>query len=135
MRKLLISLVAAAGTTLAAAAPAAAQYYPQSYGYNGYGYGGYRGYAGYGMDTRVQSVCSGQRAIALENRLRHEQREGEMNPYAAARIHQAIDQLEDQQRRECAEGDWRSIARIGSRFDRIGQWIESAAHGYEPWQR
>lgn len=128
MRKLPI-LLAAAGATLAVATPAAAQYYPQAFGYNGYGYGGYR------MEGGVRAVCSGQRAYALENRLRHELREGEMDPYAAARIHQAIDRLEDQQRHECAEGDWRSIARIGSRYDRIDQWIETAAHGYQPWDR
>lgn len=128
MRKLLIC-IAAAGTALAAATPAAAQYYQQSYGYNGYGYGGY------GMDGRVQAICSGQRGYALENRLRHEEHEGEIDPYAAGRIHQAIDRLEDQQRHECAEGDWRSIARIESRYDRIGQWIETSAHGYQPWYR
>ena len=130
MRKLLIA-VAAAATTLAVATPAAAQYYPQPYGYNGYGYG----YGGYGMNGRVQAICSGQRGIALENRLRHEEREGEIDPYQAGRIHQAIDRLEDQQRHECAEGDWRSIARIGSRYDQIGQWIDTAAHGYRPWGR
>jgi len=128
MRNLLMC-VAAAGTTLAVAAPAAAQFYPQPYGFNGYGYGGYK------MERRVESVCSGQRAYALESRLRHEEREGEIDPYAAARIHQAIDRLEDQQRHECAEGDWRSIAAIGSRYDRIGQWIETSAHGYQPWDR
>jgi hypothetical protein len=129
MRKLFLYVAAAAGTTLSVATPAAAQYYPQSYGYNGYGYGGY------GMDGRVQAVCSGQRGYALESRLRHEEREGEIDPYAADRIHQAIDRLEDQQRHECAEGDWRSIARIGSRYDRLGQWIETAAHGYQSWER
>ncbi|HEV2594313.1 MAG TPA: histidine kinase [Sphingomicrobium sp.] len=128
MRKLLIC-IAAAGTALAVAAPAEAQFYPQPFGFSGYGY------RGNGMEGQVQAVCSGQRGYALENRLRHEQREGEMDPYAAARIHQAIDRLEDQQRHECAEGDWRSIARIGSRYDRIGQWIETAAHGYQPWNR
>lgn len=128
MRKLILC-VAAAGAALAAATPAGAQYYPRPYGYNGYGYGGY------GMDGGVQAVCSGQRGYALENRLRHELSEGEIDPYAAGRIHQAIDRLEDQQRHECAEGDWRSIARIGSRYDRIGQWIETSAHGYRPWDR
>ena len=131
MRKLLIC-VAAAGAALAVAAPVSAQYYPQPYRYNGYN--GYR-YGGYGMEGGVQSVCSGQRGYALENRLRHEEREGEIDPYAAGRIHQAIDRLEDQQRHECAEGDWRSIARISSRYDRIGQWINTAAHGYQPWDR
>lgn len=128
MRKLLVC-VAALSTALAAATPAAAQYYPQPYGYNGYGY------RGYGMDGGAQAVCSGQRGYALERRLRHEESEGEVDPYAAARIHQAIDRLEDQQRHECAEGDWRSIARIGSRYDRIGQWIDTAAHGYQGWDR
>lgn len=123
MRKLFLC-VAAAGTSLALAAPAAAQYYPQPYGYNGYG-----GYGG------VQSVCSGQRGYALENRLRHEVSEGEIDPYAASRIHQQIDRLEDQQRHECAEGDWRSISRIANRYERIEQWIETSAHGYRPWDR
>jgi hypothetical protein len=126
MRKLILC-VAAAGTTLVVATPAGAQYYPQPYRYNGYGW--------YGMDGGVQAVCSGQRGYALENRLRHELSEREIDPYAAGRIHQAIDRLEDQQRHECAEGDWRSIARIGSRYDRIGQWIETSAHGYRPWDR
>jgi hypothetical protein len=128
MRKLLIC-VAAAGTSLAVATPAAAQYYPQPYSYNRYGYGGY------GVDSRVQNVCSGQRGYALESRLRHEEREREIDPYEAGRIHQAIDRLEDQQRHECAEGDWRSIARIGSRYARIDQWIDTAAHGYQRWDR
>lgn len=128
MRNLFLC-VASAGVALAVAAPAGAQYYPQPYGYNGYGYGGY------GMDGRFQAICSGQRARALESRLGHEVREGELDPYAAGRIHQEIDRLEDQQRHECAEGDWRSIARIGSRYDRIDQWIETAAHGYRGWER
>lgn len=128
MRKLLIC-VALAGATIAAAAPAAAQYYPQPYRYNGYGYNGY------GMENGVQALCSGQRGYALESRLRREEREGEIDPYTAGRIHQAIDRLEGQQRHECAERDWRSIARIGSRYDRIGQWIDTAAHGYQRWDR
>lgn len=128
MRKLFLC-VAAAGTTLAVATPANAQYYPQPHRYNGYGYGGYAPNGGF------QAVCSGQRGYALENRLRHELSEGEIDPYVAGRIHQAIDRVEDQQRHECAEGDWRSIARIGGRYDRIGQWLETAAHGYQPWDR
>lgn len=132
MHKLLICLAVAGASLAAVASPAAAQYYPQPYGYNGYGYGRY---GGYGMDGRVQTVCSGQRAHALEGRLRHEEREGEIDPYAAARIHQAIDRLEGQQRQECAERDWRSIAGISSRYDRIEQWIETSAHRYQPWDR
>ncbi len=128
MRKLFIC-VAAAGAALAVGTPASAQYYPQPYGYNGYGY------SGYGMESRAQGICSGQRGYALEGRLRREEREGEIDPYTAGRIHQAIDRLEDQQRHECAEGDWRSMARISSRYDRIGQWIDSTAHGYQPWER
>ena len=127
--------VAAAGVTACVAAPAAAQYYPQPYGYNGSGYGNTYGYGDYGTENSVQAVCSGQRGYALEARLRHEQQEGEMDPYTADRIHDAIDRLEDKQRHECAEGDWRSIARIGSRYDRIGQWIDTSAHGYRPWDR
>jgi hypothetical protein len=134
MRNLFLC-AAAAGAALAVTAPAGAQYYPQPYGYSGYGYGGYGGYGGFGMGVGAQAICSGQRARALEGRLGHEMRESELDPYTASRIHQSIDRLEDQQRHECAEGDWRSIARIGARYDRIGQWIESAAHGYQGWAR
>jgi len=48
MRKFLV-LAAAAASTLAMATPAAAQYYPQQYGYNGSGYNGY-GYNGSGYN-------------------------------------------------------------------------------------
>lgn len=96
---------------------------------NGPGYGPPR--HGWGGDDRmVRSVCSGERAYRLEDRLRHEEDEDEIDPREARRIHGTIDRLEDRQRHECAEGDWRSIRDISFRYDQIGQWIEGAAHGY-----
>lgn len=129
MRK--IAPVATLAAAVFMSSPAAAQQWGVYLGGGGYYPPGGR----YGTDYLVYSVCSGQRAYTLENRLRHEEREGEIDEYSAARIHESIDRLEDQQRHECSEGDWRSIARIGRRYDRIGQWIESEAHGYRPWDR
>jgi hypothetical protein len=74
-------------------------------------------------------ICSGQRAHVLEERLRHEVDEDEIDDDTADRMHEAIDRLENRQRQECAEGDWRSVREIGGRYDRIGQWMDAAAHG------
>lgn len=120
---------AALGAAAFISSPAGAQPWGAYVG----GGGGYYHPRSYWMDNLVQSVCSGQRAHTLESRLRHEESEGEIDPYSAARLHQSIDRLENQQRHECAEGDWRSIARIGSGYDRIGQRIEAEAHGYRRW--
>ncbi len=92
-------------------------------GENGGGYGG--GYA--------RQICSGQRAFALEAKLQREWREGEIDPRAARRIKDQIDRLEDKQRDECREGDWRELREISVRYDRIEQWIEREAHS--DWNR
>ncbi|HZU64356.1 MAG TPA: histidine kinase [Novosphingobium sp.] len=82
----------------------------------------------------IDLVCSGRRAHMLEARLGHEVEEGDIDPDTAGRMHDAIDGLEGRQRRECAEGDVRSVREIGWRYDRIGQWMEAAAHGHEGWR-
>ncbi len=81
----------------------------------------------------AEAVCSGQRAGLLEQRLGHEVDEGDIDPGTAARIHAAIDRLEDRQRHECDEGDWRAIGRIGERYGRIENWIDAEA-GRLRWQ-
>lgn len=115
MRKLLISL-AAAGAALVVASPAAAQYYPQQYGYGqGYGYNGY-GYNNYGqvraLQARIDAVqwqisrldrYNGIRDGAAD-RLREESRRIEqrlhqaarygLNPYEANDIQMRIARLE-----------------------------------------
>jgi len=118
--------VMALGASLIAAGPAAAQ----SWGvYVGTGEGYPRYDRGYDDDDRLARViCSGQRAHMLEDRLRHEIDEDEIDDDDADRIHTAIDHLEDWQRHECREGDRRAIAAIASRYDRIGQWIDNEAH-------
>lgn len=92
---------------------------------------GYRG----GGDWAMRSVCSGDRARGLEGRLRHEERDGDIDPRTADRIHDAIDRLEDRSRNECAEGDRGAIWNIAQRYDRIQGWIENEAHGdgYRRW--
>ena len=116
-----------AGTLMSIGQTAQAQSWGVYIG-NGGGYGQPRQYWG-GDDRLVRSVCSGQRAYALESRLRHEEVEDEIDPDDARRIHFAIDRLEAKQQHECEEGDWRAIREISYRYDRIGQWINEEAHG------
>lgn len=129
MRKLLAMAILGAG--LMASGPASAQGW-------GVWFGGGNGNFGYHRppdddEGPARAVCSGWRAHALEDRLRHEVEEDDIDPDTAGRIHGAIDRLEDRQRHECAEGDQRAIWQISQRYDRIGQWIENEAHG--EWQR
>ncbi len=110
--------------------------YAQSWGiYVGTGGGYPRYYRDYDDDDDglARFICSGRRAHALEDRLRHEVDEDEIDDDDADRIHEVIDRLEDRQRHECAEGDRRAIYDIAGRYDRIGQWIDREAHG--PWRR
>lgn len=96
MRKLVLSL-AAAGAALAVATPAAAQYYPQQYGYgSGYGYNNY-GYNNYGgarsLQVRIDGIqrqidnLRSRRLISRDeaNGLRNESRELERRLYRSGR--------------------------------------------------
>ena len=123
MRKTL-ALIAAAGA-LGSASLAHAQSFGVWVGSGSqYGYG-WRGDG----DGTLRAVCSGERARGLEGRLRHEEREGEIDPDRVDRIHDAIDRLEDRSRDECREGDRRAIWSIAQRYDRIDSWIQREAHG------
>ena len=114
MRKLIIGL-AAAGSALAVATPAAAQYYQQPYGYNGYGNNAYGYNNGYGQARGLQSrvynvlrsldgVRPGARerirnqAINIDRQLRLASRNG-LNPYEARNFDVRIGQLERQLQR------------------------------------
>lgn len=129
MRKIwmAVALCSAMGAGFATAAPAQAQgWYGDDGGYHGGWYqDGPR--QGYGNDWRVRAVCSGARANRLEDRLRRKVREGDIDRWQADRINDQIDRLENRQRRECAERDWRSIQGIADRYDRIDRWIASEA--------
>ncbi|GAA0318120.1 hypothetical protein GCM10009087_30670 [Sphingomonas oligophenolica] len=118
--------VVALGASLIASGSANAQSWGVYIGTGG-GYPLYNRY--YDDDDRLARViCSGQRAHLLEDRLRHEVAEDEIDDDDADRIHNAIDRLEDRQRHECAEGDRRAIGDIAIRYDRIARWIDSEAH-------
>lgn len=78
-------------------------------------------------DELAQTICSGDRAQELEERLRHQEDEEEMDGREVDRIHRAIDRLEDRQHRECATGDLRAIDEIAFRYDRIARWIDGGA--------
>jgi len=135
MRKIILS-IAAAAATLAVASPAAAQYYPQPqrYGYNGsYGYNGY-GYGNWGqvraLQVRIDNVERqinrldrrdriGDRnadrlrdeANRIEDRL-HRAARGGLNPYEAQDINVRIQRLEQRVQYSLNDRRW------GDRDDR-----------------
>lgn len=116
MRKLAYGLLIGSG--LLAASAASAQRWDPYYGDRAdiYSQGGF----GYGGD-----VCSGRRAHGLERWLAREVETGDIDDRRADRIHSAIDATEDRARHECREGDWRAVASISNRYDRIAGWIRA----------
>src|SRR5512139_1470214 len=96
VQKAIAAVLAFAGLVAGSSADA------QSWGvYVGAGSGDYPSYRGYDDNQRqIDYVCSGQRSHALENRLRHEEQEDEIDPDQADRIHDAIDKQEAKQQHE-----------------------------------
>lgn len=133
-----LAAMAALGGLAAAATPATAQVSwgarvdigtPRPAAYYGYD----RGYRG---DAMRYTICSGARAHQLEDRLRHEVREGDIDGWQARRIHQAIDRNERDQRYACSNrGDWDDLRDLASRYNRIEGWIENAEHGARRYTR
>lgn len=117
MRKLIYGLLIGSGL-LAASAASAQRWDPyyagraDNYSPGGFGYGG-------------GDVCSGRRAHRLERWLENKVRSGGIDDRRADRIHSAIDANEDRARHECREGDWRAVAEISNRYDRIADWIHA----------
>lgn len=124
MRKLVYGLLIGSG--LLAASAASAQRWDPYYGdrSDGYSSGGF-GYGG-------GDVCSGRRAHMLERWLDRKVETGSIDDRRADRIHSAIDATEDRARHECREGDWRAVANISNRYDRIAGWIR--AEGNDGWR-
>ena len=85
---------------------------------------------GWGGDGRARAVCSGERGYRLQERLRHEVNEGEIDPREADHIADRIAGLSARARHECSEGDGRAIWDIAGRYDGIQQWIDRSAHGW-----
>lgn len=103
---------AALAGSLLAAAPAQAQ------PWGGYGYG-------YGYDRQaVDGVCSGQRGQMLESRLQREVWEGDIDRRTAADLHWRIDRLQDRERHECREGDFREARDIARQYANLQSVIE-----------
>jgi hypothetical protein len=127
MRKLGTAILLAAGALLSTAANAQSWGVyigntPDYYGHDGYGRQGV-------WDDDVNATCSGQRARALEWRLRHEYEENEISGWDADRINRQIDRLERKQDHECQEGDWGAVRNISYQYRQIDQWIDQMAHG------
>jgi hypothetical protein len=100
-------------------------------GYGGYNSGNsYNSYNSYGNgDWRTNAICSGERARNLEQKLNREEQEGEIDSDDASSVHSQIDQLEDRQRNDCENGDWRDVRVIANQYDRLDRWIDNEAHG------
>ncbi|MEO0030321.1 MAG: hypothetical protein RIS94_79 [Pseudomonadota bacterium] len=125
MKKMITTGLVLAASLLAGGA-AQAQAWRNDGGYGG-GYGGYgnswearRDYQNRVMDN----VCSGQRGFALEQRLRREVSEGDLDPRTAERIHARIDRIQDRERHECREGDYRETRDVAEQYRQIGYWID-----------
>lgn len=120
MRKVSFVLLAVSGALIATAA-GAQDWRPYDRD-GGYEYGSRYGNA--------DDVCSGRRAHMLERWVDRDVRNGSMDPERGDRFHANIDRLENWSRRECAEGDGRSIDRISQRYS----GIEGALRAVE-WDR
>lgn len=119
-----------AGLVLGAALLAGGAAQAQSWGNYDRGYG--NGY-GYQRDWReqrdidrtlVESTCSGQRGQAIEARLQREVWEGDIDRRTAARLQWEIDRLQDRERHECRERDFREARDIGKQYVRIRALID-----------
>ena len=124
MRKLLLTL-AAAGTALAVASPAAAQYYPQPYGYNGsYGYnGGYNDYGNYGQVRSLQV-----RVDALERQIRTLDRRNVIRDNSADQLRQEANRIESRLHRAARYGlNGYEANDIQVRLARLEQRVQYAA--------
>lgn len=104
MRKFLISL-AAAGAALAVATPAAAQYYPQNNGYNGYGSGSYgSGYNGYGYNNYGGIRALQARINSLQHRIRMLDRRDAIRDRSADRLREEAERIENRLHRASRYG-------------------------------
>jgi hypothetical protein len=94
-----------------------------------------------GMDRDlIQSTCSGERGYNLEVRLQREVREGDIDRGSARRIQREIDRLQNKERHECREGDFREVRDISNGYIRLRAWIDrESGDGYRSrpaeWRR
>jgi hypothetical protein len=131
MRKVLISLAAAA-TALAFASPASAQYYPQPQqqpygnayghtGYNGYGYNGY-GHNGYGQVRALQA-----RIDAVQHQIRQLDRRNVIRDGSADRLKDESRSIERRLRAVGRNGlNGYEANDINSRIARLEQRVQYA---------
>jgi len=130
----------ALGSALTMTATASAHEWRGGYnsGWNGGGWnGGWRSPREQGQidGYLVDSTCSGQRGYMVENRLRSEVYRGTIDRRTARRIQDAIDDLQDQERHECGERDFRSAREIGKEYIRIRAWIDRETGNYDGYWR
>ena len=123
MRKLLISLAAAA-STLCIAAPASAQWYPQPAPYAG-GYGGYGGYSTSAGIQEFQIRLQRVRAHIQELGMR-----GAISPWQAQRFQREADATDRQIWRKARHGlSYGDRMSVNERIARLQQAVEMTARG------
>ena len=123
MRKLLISLAAAA-SMLSIAAPASAQWYPQPAPYAG-GYGGYGGYSTPAATQEFQARLQRIRAHVQELGMR-----GLISPWQVQRFQREADATDRQMWRKARHGlSYGDRMSVNERIARLQQAVEMTARG------
>ncbi|HEU5068574.1 MAG TPA: hypothetical protein VFT61_10375 [Sphingomicrobium sp.] len=123
MRKLLISLAAAA-STLTVAAPASAQWYPQPGPYAG-GYGGYGGYSTPAAMQEFQARLQRIRAHVQELGMR-----GVISPWQVDRFQREADATDRQMWRKARHGlSYGDRMSVNERIARLQEAVEMTARG------
>lgn len=133
MKKVLVSVAAAATLLASGAAQAQSWGYPQSNWGQPAWRGGYDRGWNRGYDGRAQQVCNGQRGNQLQSQLRHEWNEGEIDPRTAQRIDNDLYKLQRKSYEECSERDWNAVRKIAQKYDEIAWRIDREAHS--DWNR
>jgi hypothetical protein len=131
MRKFVLSL-AAAGAALVAASPAAAQYYPQQYGYgsNSYGYNGY-GHGNFGEVRALQA-----RIDSIEHQIRMLDRRNVIRDDRADRLRDEADRLESLLHRAARYGlNPYEANDISARIARLEQRVQFSMNRYGGYGR
>lgn len=127
MRKILISL-AAAGAALAAATPAAAQYYPQSYGHGGYPQSYGYGANGYGQGNYGEVRALQARIDMVEHQIRVLDRRNIIRDDSADRMKDEAKRIENRLHRAARYGlNGYEANDIQTRIARLEQRVQYAS--------
>lgn len=131
-----ILTIAAMATGLAAGAPAMAQDWrgnDRGYGYENSYRGDWRG--DWRRDNRLASICSGQRADRIADKIRHEADEGDIGRRTASDLLDRVRNTSRDAREACRRNDWAMLRNVADRFERIDQNLRYAEANYRDRDR